>query len=208
MDLMVNWSFSPIFGGLKWSISPFFMDQPPSFTHLRRPEPAGAPLPWPPGPQCPRAARPEPAVVDRCVGKNSTTLLRLVVGPALWKIWVRQLGWLATQDEWEHKKWQPNHQPVCFGCVPKTMAFKKKSRHSIWHVFWHFLYFWWDIMENIQIIVDFTGRFWSPIVTTFPPKKLLDEYLPPCSIARDDAAFFWTGNQTGDSAKPFINGLV
>ena len=36
----------------------------------------------------------------------------LVVRPPLWKIWVRQLGWLATQYEWENKKWQPNHQPA------------------------------------------------------------------------------------------------
>ena len=35
----------------------------------------------------------------------------LVVGPPLWKIWVRQLGWLATQYFWENKTWQPNHQP-------------------------------------------------------------------------------------------------
>ena len=27
----------------------------------------------------------------------------LVVGPPLWKIWVRQLGWLATQYFWENK---------------------------------------------------------------------------------------------------------
>ena len=28
----------------------------------------------------------------------------LVVGPPLWKIWVRQLGWLATQYFWENSK--------------------------------------------------------------------------------------------------------
>ena len=30
-------------------------------------------------------------------------IMWLVVGPPLWKIWVRQLGWLATQDFWENK---------------------------------------------------------------------------------------------------------
>ena len=32
----------------------------------------------------------------------------LVVGPPLWKIWVRQLGWLATQYFWENKIDVPN----------------------------------------------------------------------------------------------------
>ena len=36
----------------------------------------------------------------------------LVVGPPLWKIWVRQLGWLDTQYFWENKIDVPNHQPV------------------------------------------------------------------------------------------------
>ena len=37
----------------------------------------------------------------------------LVVGPPLWKIWVRQLGWLLMiiPNIWENTKWQPNHQP-------------------------------------------------------------------------------------------------
>ena len=34
----------------------------------------------------------------------------LVVGPPLWKIWLSQLGGLATL--WENKKWQPNLQPA------------------------------------------------------------------------------------------------
>ena len=34
----------------------------------------------------------------------------LVVGPPLWKIWVRQLGWLDTQYKIRYS-WQPNHQP-------------------------------------------------------------------------------------------------
>ena len=38
----------------------------------------------------------------------------LVVGPPLWKIWFRQLGWLATQFLGENKKWQPDHQPETF----------------------------------------------------------------------------------------------
>ena len=43
---------------------------------------------------------------------SSRHIIWLVGGPPLWKIWVRQLGWLDTQYFWENKKWQPNHQPV------------------------------------------------------------------------------------------------
>ena len=41
---------------------------------------------------------------------NQQSRIWLVVRPPLWKIWVRQLGWLETQYFWG-KKWQPNHQP-------------------------------------------------------------------------------------------------
>ena len=69
-------------------------------------------------------------IVRRCTASQApfpraTPHYWLVVGPPLWKIWVSQLGWLATQymeiwksigmmrfpTEWENKKWQPNHQP-------------------------------------------------------------------------------------------------
>ena len=36
----------------------------------------------------------------------------LVVGPPLWKIWVRQLGWLFPILMGTCQKWQPNHQPA------------------------------------------------------------------------------------------------
>ena len=49
-------------------------------------------------------------------GNKSLDLFWLVVGPPLWKIWVRQLGWWDSQYFWENKKWQPNHQPV-FICL-------------------------------------------------------------------------------------------
>ena len=50
----------------------------------------------------------------------------LVVGPPLWKIWVRQLGWLDIPNingkikNW----WQPNHQPDSYIIVkPLTIVF-------------------------------------------------------------------------------------
>ena len=51
----------------------------------------------------------------------------LVVGPPLWKIWVRQLGWWHSQVIWEHKKWQPNHQPDNLNCSPKEPPCQKPT---------------------------------------------------------------------------------
>ena len=39
-----------------------------------------------------------------------TSLIWLVVGPPLWKIWT-SIG-MIVPNIWENKKWQPNHQPV------------------------------------------------------------------------------------------------
>ena len=47
----------------------------------------------------------------------------LVVGPPLWKIGVRQLGWLETQLIWENKKWQPNHQPDNIADIRRHMGY-------------------------------------------------------------------------------------
>ena len=44
--------------------------------------------------------------------ENPDELNWLVVGPPLWKIWVRQLGWWQQPNICKNKKWQPNHQPV------------------------------------------------------------------------------------------------
>ena len=43
----------------------------------------------------------------------------LVVGPPLWKIWVRQLGWWQSQYMGKFQKWQPNHQPATDVTSPK-----------------------------------------------------------------------------------------
>ena len=49
------------------------------------------------------------------------------LGHPLWKIWLRQLGWLATQYMGKCQKWQPNHQPVInrtlYGLVVRQKVF-------------------------------------------------------------------------------------
>ena len=46
--------------------------------------------------------------------QTSTQRFWLVVGPPLWKIWFRQLGWWDSQFLGTFQKWQPNHQPGMF----------------------------------------------------------------------------------------------
>ena len=46
------------------------------------------------------------------------SIVWLVVGPPLWKIWVRQLGWWHSLSIWENRIDVPNHQPVVVA-IPK-----------------------------------------------------------------------------------------
>ena len=66
---------------------------------------------------------------------NTRTHHWLVVGPPLWKIWLRQLGWLATQQKWENKNGNQttnqssstNHHFSIFSCNVLGGEIRKKE---------------------------------------------------------------------------------
>ena len=81
----------------------------------------------------------------------------LVVGPPLWKIWVRQLGWWDSQVIWENKKWQPNHQPVMYHHCMSTILLCTSlptCRFVIlfcWSIFWRAQRFpWFTIRDELS----------------------------------------------------------
>ena len=56
----------------------------------------------------------------------------LVVGPPLWKIWVRQLGWFEIPNiSGKCQKWQPNHQPDMLISSFTDHRFIILSRHRL-----------------------------------------------------------------------------
>ena len=124
----------------------------------------------------------------------------LVVGPPLWKIWVRQLGWLATQYFWEHKKLMvqtcPNHQPVykntgkcsmnfwgfADGVLPKTPQSwgvdHQRGERKPWQamVFWRDI-FTWEI-QHFMIFYDILPMnfSWCCCISSFLVWRSMDQW--------------------------------
>ena len=87
----------------------------------------------------------------------------LVVGPPLWKIWVRQLGWWHSQYFWENKKWQPNHQPEINGSRTGFFSIADPTSKS-WEFAWDSVgFFWFPDLNGESVEKDWTqyGIWWD-----------------------------------------------